>query len=251
MAQDMPEPALAPEEKLALECVEEEVEAEDLSDQVIERLAELNQDLALLVDVFGTLDRERSQIRWLDASRLAHAVSIGKLPDAEPWKARLAPLHKYTPYPTTYRYATPGGRVPAPPEPGGVASDAASESTRRGMGAPCRTHKRSSAGWTSGWTSRPRRASTVHPASACRATHAARPPAASPPRAPPAYSGRGSGQGWRGAEGRELPAQARPPSGEKGPGAVGEDPRSHRRPIRLASHHRSACQTRTRWCSSR
>lgn len=42
---------------------------------------------------------------------------MGKLPESEPWRAILAPLHKYTPYATTYRYATPGGRVPPAPEP--------------------------------------------------------------------------------------------------------------------------------------
>ena len=52
-------------------------------------------------------------------------VLIGKLPDAEPWKTRLTPLHKYTPYATTYRYATSGGRVPASPDAVGVAADAA------------------------------------------------------------------------------------------------------------------------------
>jgi HEPN domain-containing protein len=52
-------------------------------------------------------------------------VLVAKLPDDEPWKVELAPLHKYTPYATTYRYATPGGRVPTSPEAAGVASDAA------------------------------------------------------------------------------------------------------------------------------
>lgn len=51
-------------------------------------------------------------------------ILVGKLPDDEPWKTRLAALHRYTPYATTYRYATPGGRVPTAPEAGGVASDA-------------------------------------------------------------------------------------------------------------------------------
>lgn len=51
-------------------------------------------------------------------------VLVAKLPDDEPWKAKLAPLHKYTPYATTYRYATPGGRVPTSPEASGVAADA-------------------------------------------------------------------------------------------------------------------------------
>lgn len=58
---------------------------------------------------------------------LAHHLDmlVAQLPEAEPWKARLAPLHRYTPYATTYRYATPGGRVPTAPEASGVARDAA------------------------------------------------------------------------------------------------------------------------------
>lgn len=52
-------------------------------------------------------------------------VLVGKLPDNEPWKVRLSPLHKYTPYATTYRYATTGGRVPVPPDAAGVMADAA------------------------------------------------------------------------------------------------------------------------------
>jgi HEPN domain-containing protein len=52
-------------------------------------------------------------------------VLVAKLPEDEPWKAKLAPLHKYTPYATTYRYATPGGRVPTSPDAAGVATDAA------------------------------------------------------------------------------------------------------------------------------
>lgn len=51
-------------------------------------------------------------------------ILVGKLPDGEPWKAKLAALHKYTPYATTYRYATPGGRVPTSPDAAGVAADA-------------------------------------------------------------------------------------------------------------------------------
>jgi len=51
-------------------------------------------------------------------------ILVAKLPENEPWKARLAPLHKYTPYATTYRYATPGGRVPASPNSDDVAADA-------------------------------------------------------------------------------------------------------------------------------
>lgn len=52
-------------------------------------------------------------------------VLVAKLPDTEPWKTRLAPLHKHTPYARTYRHATPSGRVPTSPDPKGVATDAA------------------------------------------------------------------------------------------------------------------------------
>jgi HEPN domain-containing protein len=52
-------------------------------------------------------------------------VLIGRLPDSEPWKMRLLPLQKYTFYATTYRYPTPGGRIPSPPDAAGVAADAA------------------------------------------------------------------------------------------------------------------------------
>lgn len=51
-------------------------------------------------------------------------VLVAKLPATESWKTKLAPLHKYTPYATTYRYATSSGRVPTSPDPKGVATDA-------------------------------------------------------------------------------------------------------------------------------
>jgi hypothetical protein len=51
-------------------------------------------------------------------------ILVGKLPESDPWTATLAPLHKFTPYATTFRYATPGGRVPSPPEPTKIASEA-------------------------------------------------------------------------------------------------------------------------------
>jgi HEPN domain-containing protein len=52
-------------------------------------------------------------------------ILVAKLPENESWKAKLAPLHKYTPYATTFRYATPGGRVPTAPKADGVVADAA------------------------------------------------------------------------------------------------------------------------------
>ncbi len=57
---------------------------------------------------------------------LDHHLDIlaSKLPESEPWRAKLEPLHKYTPYATTYRYATPGGRVPSAPEPTKIAVEA-------------------------------------------------------------------------------------------------------------------------------
>jgi ParB family chromosome partitioning protein len=53
---DMLDKAINPEEGLAPEGVEEEVDADDLANDVMMRMADLNQDLALLADVFGSLD---------------------------------------------------------------------------------------------------------------------------------------------------------------------------------------------------
>jgi HEPN domain-containing protein len=51
-------------------------------------------------------------------------VLVDKLPDDDTWKAKLRPLDAYSPYATTFRYPTPGGRIPAAPEPAQVAEDA-------------------------------------------------------------------------------------------------------------------------------
>lgn len=51
-------------------------------------------------------------------------VLVGKLPKDEPWRVVLEPLHKHTPYATTYRYATTGGRIPTAPDPTDVSKDA-------------------------------------------------------------------------------------------------------------------------------
>lgn len=51
-------------------------------------------------------------------------VLVDKLPDTDPWKPRLRPLDVYSPYATTYRYPTPGGRVSAAPDPSQVTADA-------------------------------------------------------------------------------------------------------------------------------
>jgi len=53
-------------------------------------------------------------------------VLVAQLPDSEPWKVKVGWMHKYTPYATTFRYATPGGRVPATPDAVGVIADAKS-----------------------------------------------------------------------------------------------------------------------------
>jgi HEPN domain-containing protein len=52
-------------------------------------------------------------------------VLVGKLPEDEPRKTKLAAVHKYTPYATTCRQATPSGRVLTSPEAEVVAADAA------------------------------------------------------------------------------------------------------------------------------
>lgn len=40
-------------------------------------------------------------------------VLISRLGDQHPWMAVLRPFDKYTPFATTFRYPTPGGRIPA------------------------------------------------------------------------------------------------------------------------------------------
>jgi ParB family chromosome partitioning protein len=60
-ARDMLEKALATEDHLAPEGPEEEVDADELALDVTARLGEINQDLALLADVFGSLDEERKR----------------------------------------------------------------------------------------------------------------------------------------------------------------------------------------------
>lgn len=58
---DMIEKALAQGDELAPENVEEEVDADELADDVTLRLGEINQDLALLADVFSQLDDQRKE----------------------------------------------------------------------------------------------------------------------------------------------------------------------------------------------
>jgi len=53
--------ALALDSGLAPEGVEEEVEADDLAGDVTQRLGEINQDLALLAEVFSSLDAGRKE----------------------------------------------------------------------------------------------------------------------------------------------------------------------------------------------
>lgn len=60
-AQDMLAKALAQDEGLAPEGAEEEVDADELAEDVTARLGEINQDLALLADVFGQLDAGRKE----------------------------------------------------------------------------------------------------------------------------------------------------------------------------------------------
>ena len=51
-------------------------------------------------------------------------VLIGKLADADPWKARVKPFEFYSPFATAWRYPSPGGRLPVVPAPSAVSSDA-------------------------------------------------------------------------------------------------------------------------------
>ncbi len=49
---------------------------------------------------------------------------IAKMPDDNPWKNKVRWMDKYTPYATTYRYPTPGGRIPRTPDASDVMADA-------------------------------------------------------------------------------------------------------------------------------
>jgi ParB family transcriptional regulator, chromosome partitioning protein len=84
IAREMLEKALATEDSLAPETVEEEeeeVDADELAVQATQRLGEINQDLALLADVFGELDAARQEelltqlrysvdlVNWLESLR--------------------------------------------------------------------------------------------------------------------------------------------------------------------------------------
>ncbi len=60
-ARDMLDKALAVDSNLAAETAEEEVDADELADDVTARLGAINQDLALLVDVFGSLEEPRRE----------------------------------------------------------------------------------------------------------------------------------------------------------------------------------------------
>lgn len=60
-ARDMLEKALAGDDNLAPESVEEEVDADELAADVTMRLGQINQDLSLLADVFADLDEERRE----------------------------------------------------------------------------------------------------------------------------------------------------------------------------------------------
>ncbi|WP_233262200.1 ParB/RepB/Spo0J family partition protein [Vitiosangium sp. GDMCC 1.1324] len=61
IARDMFEKALATDDSLAPETVEEEVDADELAAEATQRLVDINQDLALLADVFADLDETRKQ----------------------------------------------------------------------------------------------------------------------------------------------------------------------------------------------
>ncbi|MGH6959622.1 MAG: HEPN domain-containing protein [Dongiaceae bacterium] len=54
------------------------------------------------------------QDRGIDFGTEHRLDVLEKLPGNDPW--RLKPLESLTPFATTYRYPTPGGRIPAPPD---------------------------------------------------------------------------------------------------------------------------------------
>jgi ParB family transcriptional regulator, chromosome partitioning protein len=62
IARDMLDKALvSPDDALASETVEEEVDADELAAEATQQLVDINQDLALLADVFADLDETRKQ----------------------------------------------------------------------------------------------------------------------------------------------------------------------------------------------
>ncbi|WP_375772796.1 ParB N-terminal domain-containing protein [Archangium gephyra] len=61
IARDMLDKALSTGDELASETVEEEVDADELAAEATQRLVDINQDLALLADVFADLDETRKQ----------------------------------------------------------------------------------------------------------------------------------------------------------------------------------------------
>ncbi|HEX8435746.1 ParB N-terminal domain-containing protein [Archangium sp.] len=61
ITRDMLEKALATDDSLASETVDEEVDADELAAEATQRLVDINQDLALLADVFADLDETRKQ----------------------------------------------------------------------------------------------------------------------------------------------------------------------------------------------
>jgi ParB-like chromosome segregation protein Spo0J len=60
-ARDMLEKALATDSSLAPEAVEREVDADELAEEVAGRLGEINHDLAVLAEVFGSLETGHRQ----------------------------------------------------------------------------------------------------------------------------------------------------------------------------------------------
>jgi HEPN domain-containing protein len=52
-------------------------------------------------------------------------VLFARLSEEGPWKGRLRGFVGYTQYATTFRYPTPGGRIPAAPDPVELAKDLA------------------------------------------------------------------------------------------------------------------------------
>lgn len=50
-------------------------------------------------------------------------ILIDLLASDDPWKSRLRPLETYSPYATTFRYPTPGGRIVAAPDHKQVLAD--------------------------------------------------------------------------------------------------------------------------------
>ena len=77
------------------------------------RLADADLDAAEILARVGNHYAAYHVQQALEKHRLE--VLADRLPEGDPWAAKLQPWLRYTPFATTFRYPKPGGGVPEPP----------------------------------------------------------------------------------------------------------------------------------------